>query len=109
VLLVSAWRISRESLDLLMDHELPDADRRRIFAIASAHPEIRNIHDLRTRSTGHDSFIQFHLALDPEIALNKAHVISDAVEEAIRAAFPTAEVIIHQDPEGFDEEHRDFA
>jgi len=109
VLLFSSWRISRESLDLLMDHELPEADRRRIFDIASSHPEVRNIHDLRTRSTGHDAFIQFHLELDPDIALSKAHVISDAVEDSIRAAFPAAEVIIHQDPAGVPEEHADFA
>ena len=109
VLLFSSWRISRESLDLLMDHELPEADRRRIFDIASSHPEVRNIHDLRTRSTGHDAFIQFHLELDPDIALSKAHVISDAVEDSISAAFPAAEVIIHQDPAGVPEEHADFA
>lgn len=108
VLLRSAWHISRESLDLLMDHELPEADRRRIVAICRAHPEVRNVHDLRTRSTGHDSFIQLHLELDPEIALSKAHVISDAVEDSIRAAFPDAEVMIHQDPAGVPEERAEF-
>jgi ferrous-iron efflux pump FieF len=108
ILLRSAWMISRESLDLLMDRELPEADRRRIVAICTANPDVRNVHDLRTRSTGHDSFIQLHLELDPEIALSRAHVISDAVEDAIRAEFPDAEVIIHQDPAGVPEEHAEF-
>ena len=108
VLVHSAWRISRDSLDLLMDHELPDADRQKILAIARAYPGVRNAHDLRTRSAGHDVFIQLHLALDPDITLAKAHAISDAVERAIRAGFPGAEVIIHQDPADMVEEGADF-
>jgi ferrous-iron efflux pump FieF len=36
-----------------------------------------------------------------------AHRISDEVEDAIRLAFPDAEVFIHQDPAGF-EEHPTF-
>ena len=108
-LLWNAWHISRQSLDLLMDRELPDADRRRIIAIATAHPQVRNVHDLRTRSSGHDAFIQLHLELDPEITLAQAHVISDAVESAINAAFPAAEVIIHQDPAGVPEPRPEFA
>ncbi len=105
----SAWRISRHSLDLLMDRELPEADRQRIIAIATSHAQVRNVHDLRTRSSGHDAFIQLHLELDPDITLAQAHVISDAVEEAINAAFPAAEVMIHQDPAGIPEPRAEFA
>ncbi|HEY1719688.1 MAG TPA: cation diffusion facilitator family transporter [Magnetospirillaceae bacterium] len=108
-LIWSAWRISKQSLDLLMDRELPDDDRQKIVALAQSHPQVRNVHDLRTRSAGHDAFIQFHLELDPAITLAQAHVISDAVEETIRAAFPSAEVIIHQDPAGVVEERPEFA
>jgi ferrous-iron efflux pump FieF len=108
-LIWSAWRISRQSFDHLMDRELPDADRQKIVAIARSHPQVRNVHDLRTRSSGHDAFIQFHLELDPAITLAQAHVISDAVEDSIRAAYPTAEVIIHQDPAGIDEQRAEFA
>jgi len=107
-LLWSASHILRQSLDLLMDRELPNADRQRIIAIANAHPQVRNVHDLRTRSSGHDAFIQLHLELDPEITLAQAHVISDAVEKAINAAFPSAEVIIHQDPAGIAEPRAEF-
>jgi ferrous-iron efflux pump FieF len=39
--------------------------------------------------------------------LKEAHAVSDAVERAILNAYPGAEVIIHQDPEGLDEPHRD--
>ena len=99
----SAGRIARHALDLLMDREFPDADRQRIRAIALSHPEVRAVHDLRTRSTGTQAFIQFHLELDGAITLAEAHRISDTVEAAVMTAFPGAEVMIHQDPAGLEE------
>jgi ferrous-iron efflux pump FieF len=53
---------------------------------------------------GLSTFIQLHLALDPDISLAEAHVISDAVERALLQAYPGADVIIHQDPAGLEPE-----
>jgi ferrous-iron efflux pump FieF len=107
-ILISALRIGRQSLDLLMDRELPDEQRARIREIAQRHPEVKNVHDMRTRSSGLDIFIQFHVELDPQMPLQRAHEISDTVEQEIKAAFPNAEVIIHQDPEGIEEPRQIF-
>ena len=87
VLVVSAWGVFRQSLDQLMDHELPDADRARIIAIVRRHPEVRALHELRTRKAGLAIFIQVHIELDPAMPLSQvhAHHISDAVEAAISA------------------------
>src|SRR4029077_21171925 len=68
-ILFTAWRIARGSLDLLMDRELPDSARHRIREIALANPVVRDLHDLRTRSSGQATFIQFHLELDGAMAL----------------------------------------
>ncbi len=70
-ILYTAWRIARGSLDLLMDRELPDAARQRIREIALANPVVRELHDLRTRSSGQATFIQFHLELDGAMALTQ--------------------------------------
>ena len=107
-ILYSARQIGVQSYHVLMDRELDDTERQRIRAIARAHPDVRNVHDLRTRSAGLTSFIQMHLELDGDITLDQAHIISDAVEADIRAAYPQAEVIIHQDPAGVDEERASF-
>jgi len=103
ILLWSAVHVFRQSYDQLMDHELPDADRARIKAIVMAHPDVKALHDLRTRAAGVHSFIQLHLELDPAMNLLRAHQISDAVEAELCAQFPHAEVIIHQDPAGIEE------
>ncbi|MCF6235980.1 MAG: cation diffusion facilitator family transporter [Gammaproteobacteria bacterium] len=97
-ILHSAWKIGNESVQLLMDRELPDDERYRIEQIVLRHAEVRGMHDLRTRRSGMFSFIQLHLELDDELSLLQAHTIADDVEIALLKAFPDAEVIIHQDP-----------
>lgn len=97
-LLWNAWQIALGSLDMLMDRELPEEDRQRIKEIARSHPDVRGMHDLRTRLSGQQGFIQLHLALDDDLPLVKAHDIADQVEKAIMDAFPHFDVLIHQDP-----------
>ena len=103
VLVASAWSVFRASLDQLMDRELPNADREKIIAIVRRHPEVRALHELKTRQAGGAIFIQVHIELDPAMPLARAHAISDAVEADLCAAWPQAEVIIHQDPAGLEQ------
>lgn len=102
VIVKSAIDIVRGALDNLMDREMADADRERILAVIRRHPQARALHDLRTRQAGNQVFIQFHLELDPEISLRTAHEISDEIEAELLVVFPGAEIIIHQDPAGYD-------
>jgi ferrous-iron efflux pump FieF len=105
----SAWNIARLSLDMLMDRELPEEMRRRIRDICLAHPEVRRVHDLRTRVAGRDIFIQAHVEMDGAMTLLAAHAVTDALEAKLKAAFPGAEVLIHQDPAGIAENRPHFA
>ncbi len=104
-----AWEIGTKSLDLLMDHELPEDERKRIEEIALGHPGVLGLHDMRTRSSGMNLFIQFHLDMNGDISLKEAHVIAEAVMYKIEDAFPNAEVLIHEDPAGIDERRLDFS
>src|SRR5271165_3238015 len=99
----SAVRLARLSLFQLMDHE-----REKIRAIAQSHPDVAAAHDLRTRVAGPTAFIQIHIEMDGALSLVRAHEISDEVEAKLRAAYPNAEIIIHQDPEGIEEPRADF-
>ena len=102
-ILHSAWRIGHEAFQLLMDRELPDDQRQRIRHAALAHGRVRGVHDLRTRRSGHDIFIQMHLELDDELSLFDAHGIADEVEASIREIHPEADILIHKDPHSLDE------
>lgn len=97
-ILHSAWGIVKESIDLLMDHELPDEQREKICALVLKHPQARGLHDLRTRRSGTTVFVQLHLELDETLSLRQAHEIADDLEREIAELFDNAEVIIHEDP-----------
>lgn len=100
VLIRGAWEIGSNAIRQLMDVEFSEAERQTIREIALAHPEVASIHDLRTRRAGLSAFIQFHIEMDGNMPLAQAHEIADAVELSVRQAFPDAEVLIHEDPEG---------
>jgi len=102
-ILYSAWHIGHEAFQLLMDRELPDDQRQRIRHAAHSHGQVRGIHDLRTRRSGHDIFIQMHLELDDELSLFEAHEIADEVEARIREIHPEADILIHTDPHSLEE------
>jgi ferrous-iron efflux pump FieF len=98
----TAFAIARGALDMLMDRELPDADRARIKTIALGQAGVIALHDLRTRVAGPTSFIQMHVEMDGNMKLRDAHAIADGVEAALLEAFPGSEVVIHQDPFGLE-------
>jgi ferrous-iron efflux pump FieF len=106
-LLVSAARIARRAADHLMDRELPQEDSTRIAAIVRADPEVVDLHDMRTRSAGGTRFIELHVEMDGALTLWQAHTVCDRLEAALAAAFPDAEVILHQEPAGLEDERLD--
>ncbi len=100
ILINSSRQVFVNAADQLMDREFDDADRDEIKRLILSHPQVRGLHDLRTRRAGLTSFIQCHIELDGAMSLTMAHQISDAVEALVLAKFPQSEVLLHQDPEG---------
>jgi ferrous-iron efflux pump FieF len=107
VLLYGAAGVGRQALDMLMDRELPADKRVHIRELALDHPAAQGVHDLRTRRAGADVFIELHLELAGELPLERAHDITHEVEARIREAFPDADIIVHQEPAGLEDERLD--
>ena len=99
-----AWRAAGEAIDHLMDREWPAARRDAFLDVLARHPELRGVHDLRTRTSGAHDFVQFHAAVDGEMSVAEAHRVMDEIEARIEAEFPGVEVFIHPDPEGLVDE-----
>lgn len=97
-LMHGSWKVGRSSLDILMDRELPEEDRRRVEEIARQNPGVRSVHELRTRSGGLTRFIQLHIEVDRNLSLLVGHDIGRQVQSEIAKAFPGAEIILHVDP-----------
>ena len=105
-ILYTAWGIVDQSYHILLDRELPDEQRKKIRDLVMRHQAVKDMHDLRSRQSGSDIFIQVHIELDGFLTLNQVHEISDEVEMEIRKAYPGSEVLIHSDPEGLFEAHK---
>ncbi|QCI94177.1 cation diffusion facilitator family transporter [Novosphingobium sp. EMRT-2] len=95
-----AWGASQEAIEQLMDHEWPLEKRERFLEVVARHPELKGLHDLRTRTSGNRDFVQFHVWVDGKMTVTEAHRVMDEIEEKLMEAFPGVEVLIHPDPEG---------
>lgn len=101
-ILKSAYKVGRGAFDNLMDKEFSDEERTVIMDVILSNPDIKGVHDLRTRHSGLQQFIQFHIELDAELKLSDAHSICDAIEAEINKIYPSAEIFIHQDTDEVD-------
>ena len=99
-----AWRASQAAVEQLMDKEWPEARREAFVQVLASHPELRGVHDLRTRTSGHRDFVQFHAAVDGRMSVAQAHRVMDELEARLMKRFPGVEVLIHPDPEGLIDE-----
>ena len=99
-----AWRASTKAIEQLMDHEWPEEKKARFIEVIGRHPELRGIHDLRTRTSGNRDFVQFHVWVDPAMTIRHAHRVMDEIEAKLIAEFPDVEILIHPDPEGLIDE-----
>jgi ferrous-iron efflux pump FieF len=85
-----------------MDRRLPlDVDER-IAAVVSHYRTqgVLGFHDLRTRRSGSQKFIDLHLEVERNMTLQEAHDATVRVLRAIEAEIPRARVHIHTDPAG---------
>ena len=99
-----AWGASQEAIEQLMDHEWPLEKRERFLAVVAQHPELKGLHDLRTRTSGNRDFVQFHVWVDGRMTVTEAHRVMDEIEDKLMAEFPGIEILIHPDPEGLVDE-----
>lgn len=103
-IIFNASKLFKRAFNNLMDHEMADDEKQMIIDIIKSHVKVNGFHDLKTRYAGIKPFIQVHLELKANMTIKEAHIIAHEIEHAILLKIPNAEIIIHQDPEGVDEE-----
>ncbi|HEY1290892.1 MAG TPA: cation transporter dimerization domain-containing protein, partial [Burkholderiales bacterium] len=68
-------------------------------------------HAFRTRQAGSRRFISFHLLVPDEWSVQRAHQLSEEIEERIRSLVPNSGVLVHiepiSDPASYDDEGLD--
>ena len=100
VVLGTAIHVLRRAIAELMDEGLPpDQMEALISSVRSEVPEIRGMHDVRTRRAGPTVFMDCHVQLDRELSFVEAHRLAERVRIAIERRFPDAIVNVHADPD----------
>jgi ferrous-iron efflux pump FieF len=99
-ILGSALSVGRESVDVLMDRRLPQEIDQQVAEIVKRFrgEGVHGFHDLRTRRSGSQKFIDLHLEVERDQTLEEAHATSVRVLRTIEAEIPRAKVQIHTDP-----------
>jgi len=99
-ILWAGWRLMRESISGLMDEAATAEVARHIRQIISANAEgAIEAHDVKTRTAGRVTFIEFHLVVPGNMTVATSHRICDRIEEALKTQVDEAQVLIHVEPE----------
>ena len=95
----TGFELVRRSFNGLMDHALPAGDQEQIRAVIQANlPAGATFHALRTRQAGARRFAEFHLLVDGDSSVREAHHVAHRIDDALTAALPGLEVVIHVEP-----------
>jgi len=96
---VAAIHLLWDAAHDLADRGLPPDTVERITRIIEAHrPMVVDWHDLRTRRSGSEKHVDFHVVVCREHSLEEAHRVADHLEMEIAQALGDAHVVTHIDP-----------
>jgi len=98
-IIFAAVPIFREALGDLMDRSLPPETVEKIRRIIESHkPLVVGYHKLRTRRSGSEKHVDFHVVVCRQFLLQDAHRVADHLEMEVSQALENAHVVTHMDP-----------
>jgi cation diffusion facilitator family transporter len=101
-LLWTAANVFLSAAGEIMDSSLPEEEQQQIERCLSEHRSngLRGFHDLRTRKSGRQRYIDVHVMVDPQATVSEAHDLSDEIEAAICECLPGSQITVHMEPDG---------
>lgn len=96
----TGFMLMRRSFSGLLDAAIPEAERAEIEKIFAEYRPRYGVefHALLTRQAGARRFISFHLLVPDAWPVDRAHQLSEEVEERIRSLVPNAIMLSHIEP-----------
>jgi divalent metal cation (Fe/Co/Zn/Cd) transporter len=83
-----------------MDVRLPASEEAIVErAVLQYEGFVSGFHKLRSRRSGHQRYVDFHLLVNPDRSVREVHDICDQIERDILAGLPDTEVTIHVEPD----------
>jgi cation diffusion facilitator family transporter len=111
-IVITGFRIVRESVGGLMDAALPPGERDRLRAVIERDAtDGIQFHALRTRRSGARTFVTVHVLVPGHWTVHRGHELLERIEADVRAALPGVTVFTHleslEDPTSWDDQHLD--
>jgi cation diffusion facilitator family transporter len=97
IVLSVSYRLGKKAVDVLLD-KAPSGTVDVVHEIIKHYPEIFEVHSLKARTAGADTFIKFNIHLDPLLTLSQTHELCDKLENEIHSRIPRCEIYIHSEP-----------
>jgi len=99
-ILWGGWNVMQQSMSGLLDESLNAEMLLKVRQVIAIEAEgAVEAHDLRTRSAGSATFIEFHLVVPGAITVTDAHAMCDRIEAALKKLVEGCVVTIHVEPE----------
>ena len=96
----TALSILRSALSELIDTSLPDETMAQIEdCLRHESHRFRGFHNLRTRKSGRQRYIDLHVLVDPNLTVSECHQLCEDLERDLGEAIEGAVVTIHVDPD----------
>lgn len=94
-----AYKISAQTINNLVDVSLPAEEEELIKKILCRYEaEIISVHKFKTRKSGSNRFIEFHLTVEGNLTIKEGHLLCDLIEQDLKQAIPNISVSIHMEP-----------
>lgn len=93
----AAIEIIKSTTDILVDRAAIDLAL--IEQTTLSFPQVKDVHDIRSRGSECSIYIDMHIEIDPLMSIEEAHELVHQIEEKLRKEInPTIQALIHTEP-----------
>jgi cation diffusion facilitator family transporter len=99
MILKASYDLTKRSVSGIMDVKLSDEEEELIKSIIDEHySDYAEFHNLRSRMSGAERFVDLHLVLPKNQPVIEAHDFCDHLEKDIKEKIPNLSILIHVEP-----------
>ena len=96
-ILHSAYEVFKESTSVLVDQATVEEEY--IKSIVKEFKEVEGVHKVRSRGSINDIHIDMHVLVNPNISVEKSHMLTHEIEDKIKERLKmNVQVIVHIEP-----------
>jgi divalent metal cation (Fe/Co/Zn/Cd) transporter len=97
LVIVAAFRLGGDSVDVLMDRA-PEEARRVIDGALAALDGRVQVRRVRARHAAGRNFVDLVVGIAPDAGITQAHATADEIERTVTRALPDTDVLVHVEP-----------